>query len=300
MKKLLAGSIAAAALISGPVMAADMPVKYRAPAVAIFSWTGCYVGANAGGKYSRDRYELSPGGNYRSPSGGAAPPNAAGTGLNSGDFALLTNSYASDDWGGVAGVQVGCNIQNGNLVWGFEADWQWTSLNQSREASYGAFPNSNPAFTFPAHTESVSTRAEWFTTYRARAGIAFDRVLIYLTAGAAIERKTSETTVSFGTFPVLPVLNGAVHIGSASETKLAFVGGGGVEYAFTNNWSVKAEYLYINFGNFSYFSPLVSATAPAVVGPGYSWRTDVREQEHVIRLGLNYRFDWASPVVAKY
>src|SRR6266849_5089149 len=100
MKKLFAGSIAVSALISGPVMAADMPVKYRAPPVAIFSWTGCYVGGNAGWKHGRDRYDLSPSGSYLTPAAVPSPPNAAGSGLLAGDIASTTNSSATDGWGG--------------------------------------------------------------------------------------------------------------------------------------------------------------------------------------------------------
>ena len=52
MKKFLLGSVGLAAMIAGPAMAADMPLK-APPPVAIFSWTGCYVGAHVGGKSSR-------------------------------------------------------------------------------------------------------------------------------------------------------------------------------------------------------------------------------------------------------
>jgi hypothetical protein len=59
MKKFLLGSVGLAAMIAGPAMAADMPLK-APPPVAIFSWTGCYVGAHVGGKSARSELIMAP------------------------------------------------------------------------------------------------------------------------------------------------------------------------------------------------------------------------------------------------
>jgi opacity protein-like surface antigen len=61
--------------------------------------------------------------------------------------------------------------------------------------------------------------------------------------------------------------------------------------------SLKAEYLYVDLGTFSYYSPLVASVAAAA--PGYSWRTSVTERDHIVRVGLNYKFG-PAPLVAKY
>ena len=103
--------------------------------------------------------------------------------------------------------------------------------------------------------------------------------------------------MAFSTVPALGVYNGAVHVGSASSNQMGWVAGGGVEWAMTNNWSVKAEYLYLRFDAFSYASPLVAAAAP--FAPGYAWNTVITPREHVLRLGVNYKLD-RGPVVAKY
>jgi outer membrane immunogenic protein len=103
----------------------------------------------------------------------------------------------------------------------------------------------------------------------------------------AIGGVRSDTAVAFGTFPVAPVYDSAVHIGSNSRTRLGWVGGGGVEVAVSSNWSVKGEYLYMDFGAYSYASPLV---APAGVAAGYSWTTNVYQRNQLVRLGINYRF----------
>jgi outer membrane immunogenic protein len=70
----------------------------------------------------------------------------------------------------------------------------------------------------------------------------------------------------------------------------------GGEYAINSNWSLKAEYLYVDLGTFNYNSPLVAAV-PAFA-PGYSWRTSINERDHIARVGVNYR--WGNPLVAKY
>jgi outer membrane immunogenic protein len=301
MKTLVLGSVALAALVAGPAMAADLRVKapvYRAP---VYSWTGCYVGANGGWIGSRNHYDLAPSGSYLAALGGAAPPNLAGSGDFLADIAALTHSYDKNASGGLGGAQVGCNYQAGWFVFGGEADWQASSLKTTVDAAYAAFPNvGNPAFTDAAHVEHVSSKLGSFATFRARGGFAWDRVYVYATGGFAVGHIESETNVSFATFPVLPVFNGAIHIGSNTLTKSGWVVGGGAEYAFLPNWSVKVEYLYIDLGSYSYLSPLVAAVPPGAVGPGYSWSTNVREREQLVRVGLNYKFGWGGPVYAAY
>jgi outer membrane immunogenic protein len=140
-----------------------------------------------------------------------------------------------------------------------------------------------------AHTETVSKKLDWFSTIRARAGFAIDRVLIFATGGFAIADVRSD----------LDYLNdfGSHRVGSASKTRFGWVGGGGVEYGLTGNWSMKLEYLYLDFGKFSYSSPNIGT--PSANAPNDSWGTDVRAREHILRVGVNYRLSDPS-VVAKY
>jgi outer membrane immunogenic protein len=64
--------------------------------------------------------------------------------------------------------------------------------------------------------------------------------------------------------------------------------GAGLEYLFTQNWSGKIEYQYYDFGNVNVFD-----NTGAFAGR-------FRNDEHTIKVGLNYRFGWGGPVVAKY
>jgi outer membrane immunogenic protein len=57
----------------------------------------------------------------------------------------------------------------------------------------------------------------------------------------------------------------------------------GLEYAFMGNWSAKLEYLYLDFGTYTFASPQPSPTA-------FNWATDVQPREHIVRVGLNYKF----------
>ena len=112
--------------------------------------------------------------------------------------------------------------------------------------------------------------------------------MIYATGGLAVGGGQSETNVSFATLGGSSVYSGAVHIGSSNLTRVGWALGGGVEYAFFGPWSLKAEYLYLDLGRFTYNSPLVASAAAAA--PGYSWSTIARERAQLVRLGVNYRF----------
>jgi outer membrane immunogenic protein len=65
--------------------------------------------------------------------------------------------------------------------------------------------------------------------------------------------------------------------------------GAGFEYMFAPNWSAKAEYQYYNFGNTTF----TGGPAP-IVGARF------RDDEHTVKVGVNYRFGWGGPVAAKY
>jgi outer membrane immunogenic protein len=295
MKEYWLAAIALPVLVAGPAAAADMVLRGSASPVAPLSWTGCYAGANVGWVGSRDEITLAPSGNYLNPAGAAPPPNVAGTGLNSRGPALVTNSYSNRISGIEAGPQVGCNWQTGDFVFGGEADIQWTNLNNRVDANFGPITAANAAFTIAPHTEHVTSRLDWLSTVRARAGIAVEGVLLYVTGGLAIGGLQSDTAVTFGTFPVLPVFNAANHLGSISTTRTGWVAGVGGEYAIDANWSIKAEYLYVDLGSYAYNSPLV---APAGVAAGYSWSTNVRERDQMARIGVNYR--WGGPDRTSY
>jgi len=278
-------------------MGADLPVKARPAPPPVFGWSGCYVGGNAGWIGSDGHRETAPAGSYLTTPGAGAPPNLAGSGDFAANIASLTDSYGSRDSGGLIGVQAGCNMQKGQFVFGVEGDWAWTSLSSTSNAAFAAFPNvGNPLFTTAARTEQVSTRLDSLATFRGRVGFAWKQFFLYGTGGLATGGIRSNTNVTFAPLPgFAQTYSGAVQLGSGSSWQVGWTAGAGGEYAFNANWSLKVEYLYVDLGTFTYFSPLTTATA--AFAPGYSWRTSVTERDHIVRVGLNYHF---GDTVAKY
>jgi outer membrane immunogenic protein len=69
--------------------------------------------------------------------------------------------------------------------------------------------------------------------------------------------------------------------------------GAGAEAMLTPNWSIKVEYLYVDLG-----APALSIPASTI--PGIVFKTSTSFREQIVRVGVNYHFDWAGPVVAKY
>jgi len=258
--------------------AADMAVKARpAPLpVPVFSWTGCYIGVNGGGIWSEGNRHVRPTGQFLVDPTFATRPDL---------LAYVTQDYRVDKSGGTAGGQIGCNFQSGAWVVGVEGDAAWTGINDSLSVTYPATPFFNGIGLLP-RTVTITHQLDGLGTIRGRLGYAFDRLLVYGTGGLAIGRVRSSYLQNFFT-----VAAGLTDFGSASETRLGWTVGAGLEYAFSANWSAKAEYLYVDLGSFSY-------NAPASDDPRYLWTTTVTTREHIGRVGINYRFN--GPVVAKY
>jgi len=105
-----------------------------------------------------------------------------------------------------------------------------------------------------------------------------DRALFYVTGGLAVTNV--KFTDSFGSFG-----NTSVAAISSNTTRVGWTVGGGIEYAFTNNWSAKAEYLYADFGNFTQSIP-----SCIICGVGSDIAVTHKYTENIGRVGLNYKF----------
>ena len=113
----------------------------------------------------------------------------------------------------------------------------------------------------------------------ARIGYTWGPGLLYVKGGYAYSDNSE--TLTLGGVPVAFLLNGNHSNG--------WTVGAGVEYMFAPNWSVKGEYMYYDFGSTRFVTP-------AALAPFGSFHTD----DHTLKLGVNYRFNFASPVVARY
>jgi outer membrane immunogenic protein len=269
MKKMLLGTVALVAL-AGPSFAADMaPRMYTkaAPVVApIYNWSGVYAGIHAGYTFG-DRTGVDTSGiqtiNMQNVAVGARAP-----------------SMGVDRDGFIGGGQIGWNWQsNSPWVWGLEADISYTDVKSTTNfvtilppgAPFnGAAPNGSPL------NNSLSSRMDYFGTVRGRLGYVWDRTLVYATGGLAYGRV--ENSAVFNN-----ALNAVQFAGSTRDTKTGYTVGGGIEHAWMGNWTVKAEYLYYDLGS-------NDVTVGAVAGGNSGYISNFKNDGHIVRAGLNYKF----------
>jgi outer membrane immunogenic protein len=220
-----------------------------------FSWTGLYVGVNAG--YSWGRADLDVSGTVQ-----ALGEQLGGT---VSDRARLN--------GGLGGGQIGYNWQSKGWVYGVEADIQWTGHDDDISA----------CLDLVSVCAKASYELDWFGTVRGRAGyLVFPDTLLYLTGGLAYGHVSADFSASH------PLL-GTTSV-SDSATKTGWVIGGGLEWALDRSWRARAEYLYMDLGSMRTKLGPISGTLPEVgdFDASGTARTDFTDQ--IVRVGLSYKF----------
>ncbi len=229
---------AMAADVALPAPPPNAPTNYY-PATAPVNWGGIYLGVNGGYGFGSSNW------------------------TNAG---VSTGSFRTD--GALVGGTIGLNYAGyGGLMFGVEGDLDWSALKGSSSTSACA----GLGVTTGAACE---TQSEWLSTARVRAGYAFNRILIFATAGAAI-----------GDFQV--ALNPPATFLSVGP-QLGWTAGAGIEFAFTDNWTAKVEYLYVDLGTIS--CPAGTSCPPANAA-GVS-NGSVSLTESLVRAGINYKFSW--------
>ena len=229
--------------------AADLPVK--APAVAPYMplWNGWYVGANVGAISARSHAST-------------FAPSVPGI----SNFCLADNCTIDPSQtaaGILGGLQIGYNFQSGNIVYGVEADFD---LSSARKSSTTTTTTNGLGYTW-----SANTGIEVLGTARFRLGYAFDRALLYATGGLAYAKVRDsyqgDTTYNW----------------TSTGWRAGYTVGGGVEYMFNKNWSVKGEGLFYDLGSKDHITQ----------GPGLGFAA-VGIHDHMTgavgRIGLNYLF----------
>jgi outer membrane immunogenic protein len=280
MNRWLKGVAIAALTALGAVaaQAADLPTRKEAPAPVFvpppFTWTGFYVGLNAGGIW--------PSG---SRSASLFDPNAGIDGgfINAG----FPGGLGSQSAGFIGGGQAGYNWQTGAFVLGVETDFDGTTVSKS-------FNNTGAPFAGPGaiaagllgDTITVNGKASlsWLGTTRARLGFVAtpdNRLLIYATGGVAYGGGSAN-------FSAFDAETGSFWTGNPSSTRVGWTVGGGVEYAITNNITIKGEYLYADLGSSS-FSSIGNANV-ATFFPGVVVSGHIDYNASIFRAGINYKF----------
>jgi outer membrane immunogenic protein len=226
---------------TGVASAADLAIKAR-PVVApvAYNWTGCYIGANVGGGWSRlDTTRLQP---------------------------TVDNFGREDDSAFIGGGQAGCDFQTGNLVFGVQGQFDFGNVSGRHSLTdLPTFSETNNLRSVGTATGRIGYLIQPSVLAYAKVGVAFmnNRNQVFSPGGALLE--------------------------SASFTLPGMTAGGGIEWMFVPNWSVFAEYnaMWIENDAAHQFNPVGDVI-------------NTRQTVQTALVGVNYKFHWEAPVVAKY
>ena len=231
-----------------------------------FSWTGFYLGGNAGYGWGDANTDFSP------------RPDAATF------FDLVPQSLDPDPDGFIGGGQLGYNYQwNKWLVLGIETDFQGTDIEGHE--SRGPLTDITGAPLNPDSFIAAHERIQWLGTVRGRIGFApICRLLIYGTGGFAYGNVDYSANTNYGApssaFSTYPV--------SFTETETGWTAGGGVEYAISNHWTVKAEYLHYDLGDEHATQNQLTGGVPQ--GPPFFVHYNFDTSGNIVRGGFNFKF----------
>jgi outer membrane immunogenic protein len=280
MKKLIL-TTATLVAIAMPALAADLPVKAPVVVAPAPSWAGFYIGAHAGwarGDHDGSIVALPAGFGLPAVVGGGV----AGAGINPTGY-----DFGSDGW--IAGLHAGYNWQFGRTVVGVEGDV--TFLDRNNASTQLAFATCCAQV---VGSLSFQAKYDWLATARVRLGYTFDRLMLYVTGGAAftdISYRAAYTDLG-----IMGVAQPAPQ--NFSRTEVGVAAGAGAEWMFAPNWLLRAEYLYYHFeGGNSVSLPIVGGNCTAAANCRFV-ATGSDLDIHSVRAGISYKF--GGPVVAKY
>ncbi|HXY59243.1 MAG TPA: outer membrane beta-barrel protein [Methylocystis sp.] len=263
MKKLSIAAILLAATGAGSAQAADLPsMKAPPPPPPPVLWTGFYGGLNIGGAWSD-----------------------SGVSNNFAPVAILTMTAPTPPqcqwwcWGGNwGGNWAPVPTPGGGVVF-------FPTVNSSSAGGVGGGGqigyNYQLGVSFLIGVEadfqgtSIGSfeRLPWFGTVRGRAGYLFTPTLLIYGAGGFAYGEVDH------------------QLWGISDTRTGWTAGGGLEWMFTPNWSAKVEYLHVDLSGGGWQGNW-----------GWNWGWHDHPQINLVRVGVNYHFNWGAPapVVAKY
>lgn len=328
MKNIVSASAIIAALSAGSALAADLPSRKEA-VVAAPMWTGFYAGLNIGGNAGTNAQTT----NNLSQIGSAnyTPDEITLATPHPTTFGGLTNysTSAATQSGVIGGVQLGYNYQfNQKIILGFETDFQGTSISGTSN-QYGIASAKSNLFDEDYEEYSVqkgvthqniSAGVSWLGTVRGRAGyLVSPTLLTYFTGGltyggvwATSSLSSVQTIKVTGEDDVVPTsVHGLMGSRTNSNILVGWNAGGGFEWMFMQNWSLKTEAMYWNLGNMNVATYALGSAPPISWDSGteslngtvglISGRSNVNYQGVIARVGVNYHFNFASaPVAAKF
>ncbi len=245
----VASRFALACAISGalaaPLAAADLG-NYPAPMKSggvyvppIFTWTGPYIGLHLG-------YGWGSASTYNDPNAGMG-----------GGFDGATNGFKLHPYGWLGGVQAGYNWQSDAFVFGLESDLGYLGAEDSKRTT----------------TAFAKTDYGGYGTITARIGYGADRWLFYTKGGLAFASITNKAGA------VVNGMDDPTDYTKLDEVRTGWALGGGAEFAFHRCWSMKVEYLYMDFGE---------DQSRNLDGDVFDHDNDI----HTVKVGVNYRVQW--------
>ena len=289
------GVALAALALNTPAGAADlgrMPTKAPVAApIPPFSWTGCYIGGYIGGAWQNDPVFTDLGNSiFGAYSGGVTTP------------VTLAAPHAwstSSDGTFIGGGTLGCNWQpaGSSFVLGIEGEGGFMRFNSSAfdpllaptvpVATVGARGAAGVLGT--SDVLGASSTGDWYAMITGRVGYAWDRTLIYVKGGAAfipnsfaIVDTCATTATGCGNWLIAT---------GASNTATTWTIGGGLEWAFAPNWSIKGEYMFIGESDTTLSCASSTLASGATVPGGAFCFTHSVGNIHTAKLGLNWRFN---------
>jgi outer membrane immunogenic protein len=288
LRRILLSSAGAMALAA--VAQAAEPLPPPPPPPPPPTWTGPYVGVNGG-------YAFGAGGDAR---GFQILP---GEDQAFDDAAINVWRLSDNLRGGFGGGQLGYNYQFVGSPWvvGVETDFQGAGIRTGATGFLPLFPlevtndGFNTVFRF-------AERVDFFGTVRGRLGwspVTWPTLLVYVTGGLAYGEVRHQFDASVGIVGTDDA-GGIFGRNNVDRLQAGWTVGGGFEWLFSPNWSLKVEYLYVDLGRSSV--PLVGSFPTGTVPENFFFGADeVQTRFHTIKAGLNYHF-WTAPppVIAKY
>lgn len=244
--------------------AADMAVKARPIVVPaeVWSWTGFYIGAHVGAGWGTTESTLT---NVI-----VGPP------INV-NFPLSLPFSQNSRSGFLGGGQIGANWQSGWAVFGVQGDIAGLDVKGTAPCLV---------------VLGCTTESKWLASVTGRLGaVVADRGLIYVKGGAAWLNSDHRVTTP-GLGALLPVTT----LTSANSTTWGWTLGLGTEWMITRNWTAFIEYNYYDFDTKNVAFPINTFGIPIAV----TVNADIVNKLSVAKVGVNYKFDWGTPVVARY
>jgi outer membrane immunogenic protein len=293
MRRLVIGTALSLASVACAA-AADLPIYTKAP-VAIYDWTGFYLGG--GGSYSWGR--VSDTGTYY--------PGFQGTTLPAATTRSIDHKLRGID----GEIQGGYRKQFGNVVLGTEVVARLTDQRGTgtcRETYPAGYPTTTGGFVFNTEGSTFScykgTRLNSTEALLAQAGVLFTpQLLLLVSGGPALGQVHSDDVFAF------LYQDGKLTSGSSSQStnKLGYWIGGGVEYAILRNLHLKIEYYHMDFGNVSTATAWTDTSTDCFPGASKTQCVNTflngrRVTDDSVMVGLNYVFGpvVAAPIYTKY